>query len=47
MKKQFLETGKITGTHGIRGMVRIQAWCDDYDFLKKFKTLYLDKVLNH
>lgn len=43
MKKQFLETGKITGTHGIRGMVRIQAWCDDYDFLKKFKTLYLDK----
>ena len=43
MKKQFLETGKITGTHGIRGMVRIQAWCDDYDFLKKFKTHYLDK----
>lgn len=43
MKKQFLEIGKITGTHGVRGMVRIQPWCDDFDFLKKFKRFYLDK----
>lgn len=44
MKKQFLETGKITGTHGIRGMVRIQPWCDDIGFLSKIKTLYLDDM---
>ena len=43
MKKQFLETGKITGTHGIRGFVRVQPWCDDGDFLRNFKVLYLDK----
>ena len=42
MKKQFLETGKITGTHGIRGMVRIQPWCDDISFLNKIKYIYLD-----
>ncbi|MBQ3562466.1 MAG: 16S rRNA processing protein RimM [Clostridia bacterium] len=42
MKKQFLETGKITGTHGIRGMVRIQPWCDDIKFLTKIKNFYLD-----
>lgn len=42
MKKQFLETGKITGTHGIRGMVRIQPWCDDIKFLSKVKNFYLD-----
>ncbi len=42
MKKQFLETGKITGTHGIRGMVRIQPWCDDIKFLSKIKYFYLD-----
>ncbi len=42
MKKQFLETGKITGTHGIRGMVRIQPWCDDIKFLSGIKYFYLD-----
>lgn len=41
MKKEFLETGKIVGTHGVRGMVRIQPWCDDSDFLKNFKSFYL------
>ena len=39
--KEFLETGKITGTHGVRGMVRIQAWCDSNEFLCSFDTLYL------
>ncbi len=42
MKKQFLETGKITGTHGIKGMVRIQPWCDSFEFLSGFKKFYLD-----
>lgn len=41
-KKQFLECGKIVNTHGIRGEVKIQPWCDSPDFLKKFKTLYID-----
>ena len=41
-KKRFLECGKIVNTHGIRGEVKIQPWCDGPDFLKKFKTLYLD-----
>lgn len=42
MKKRFLETGKITGTHGVRGMVRIQPWCDSFEFLCSFKKFYLD-----
>lgn len=41
MKKEFLEAGKIVGTHGVRGMVRIDPWADDCDFLKQFKTLYI------
>lgn len=40
--KEFIETGKIVGTHGVRGMVRIQPWCDDSVFLCSFKKLYLD-----
>ena len=43
MKKQFLETGKIVGTHGVRGGVRIQPWCDSPEFLCNFKKLYLDE----
>ena len=42
MKKEFLEIGKIVGTHGVKGMVRIQAWCDSVDFLKGFKCFYID-----
>ena len=40
--KKYLETGKIVGTHGIKGMVRVQAWCDSPDFLKQFKHIYTD-----
>ena len=43
MKKQYLESGKIVGTHGIKGEVRIDPWCDSPDFLCAFKTLYLDE----
>ena len=43
MKKQFIETGKITGTHGIRGEVRVQPWSDSPEFLTSFKCLYLDE----
>lgn len=42
MSKQYLETGKIVGTHGIRGEVRIEPWCDSPQFLAAFDKLYLD-----
>lgn len=41
MIKEYLEIGRIVGTHGVRGEMRVQPWCDSPDFLKKFKTLYL------
>lgn len=43
MKKQFLDSGKIVGTHGIRGELRIEVWCDSPEFLCQFKTLYFDE----
>lgn len=43
MKKQFLDSGKIVGTHGIKGEVRIEPWCDSPEFLCAFKKLYLDE----
>lgn len=41
MKKEFLEVGKFVGTHGVRGMVRIQPWSDNGEFLTQFKKFYL------
>lgn len=43
MLKQYLEVGKIVGTHGIRGEMRVECWCNAPDFLRQFKTLYLDE----
>lgn len=43
MKKQFLEVGRIVGTHGIRGELRVDPWCDSPDFLSGFKKLYFDE----
>ena len=42
MKQPFLEAGKIVNTFGIRGEVKLQPWCDSAEFLKGFKTLYID-----
>lgn len=42
MIKEFLEGGKIVGTHGVRGEMRVECWCDTPQILSSFKTLYLD-----
>ncbi len=47
MKKDYLELGQIVGTHGIKGEMRINPWCDSPDFAKSFKTVYFDKNGNN
>ncbi len=42
MIKEYLEIGEIVGTHGVRGELRLNPWCDSPDFASKFKTLYYD-----
>lgn len=43
MLKKYLEVGQIVSTHGVKGEVKINPWCDSPDFLKKLKTLYFDE----
>lgn len=40
MKKDYIESGKIVGTHGVRGGLRVQPWCDSPEFLCQFKKLF-------
>ena len=42
MLKKFLDTGEITGTHGVRGEMRLHPWSDTPEFITGFKRLYLD-----
>ena len=39
---KYLEAGRITNTHGIKGEVKIEVWVDSPEFLRKFKVLYID-----
>lgn len=41
--KQYLEIGKLVNTHGIKGELKLDLWCDDVDYVKQFKTVYLDE----
>ena len=43
-QEKYLEAGKIVNTHGIRGEVKIEPWADSPDFLKRFKTIYIDSL---
>ncbi len=38
---ELLECGKIVSTHGVRGEIKINPWCDGPDFLCEFEELYL------
>lgn len=40
--KEYLEAGEIVNTHGIRGEVRVLPWADSPEFLRPFRTFYLD-----
>lgn len=40
MRKEFLETGEVVGTHGIKGFVRIKPWADD-GFFEKLKRVFI------
>ena len=41
MKQQYLQTGKIVSTHGVRGEVKLLPWADSPEFLLQFDTLWI------
>lgn len=40
MKEKYIEAGKIVGTHGVKGELKVEVYVDSPAFLKKFKELY-------
>ena len=39
----YLEAGKIVNTHGVRGNVKVESWCDSPDVLASLKKIYFKK----
>lgn len=42
--QQYIEIGKIVNTHGVRGAVKVEPWCDSPDVLSKMKKVFLSPV---
>lgn len=40
-KKQFLECGKLTNTHGVYGAMKAESWCDSVQVLASLSCVYL------
>lgn len=43
MKKKFLECGKICAAHGVRGVLKVEPWCDSISVLTGLKEIYFKK----
>ncbi len=41
MKNEILEIGKVVNTHGIRGELKIQPWCDDPEIFDELEYIYI------
>ena len=52
-KSEYIECGKIINTHGIKGAVKIDSWCDSPQILANAKALFFknnneyDEYKNH
>lgn len=43
MKLEYLELGKVQNTHGVRGELRVEPWCDSPDLFDEIDTVCLGK----
>lgn len=44
-EKKYLECGKIINTHGVKGAVKLESWCDSPETLADLEYVYF-KTLN-
>lgn len=46
-QEKYLECGKIINTHGVRGALKIESWCDSPEVLCALEKLYYKKKDEH
>ncbi len=43
MKKQYLECGKIINTHGVKGAVKLESWCNSPEELADLERVFIKR----
>ena len=43
MKKEYIECGKIVAPHGVKGLLKVESWCDSLKVLASRKRVYILK----
>jgi len=41
MKKEYLECGRVCSAHGVRGLIKVEPWCDSPRVLASAKRVFL------
>ncbi len=41
MKKEYLECARICSAHGVRGLVKVESWCDSPRALSELKRVFV------
>ena len=41
MRNEYLECGRVCGAHGVRGVIKVESWCDSPKVLGGAKRVYL------
>lgn len=41
MKKEFLECGRVCAAHGVRGILKVESWCDSPKVLATQKRVFV------
>ena len=41
MKKMYLECGRVCNAHGVRGVLKVEHWCDNSSVLAKQKRVFI------
>ncbi len=44
MKKEYIECGRIISAHGVRGLVKVESWCDSTKVLASRKRVYISAL---
>ncbi len=43
MKREYLECGRIIAAHGVKGLIKVESWCDSAKVLASRKRVYMEK----
>ena len=46
MDKKYIECGKIINTHGCRGGLKIEPWCNSAEDFTALKRLYIQRKMS-